>query len=274
MKLGIDIGGTTINIGKVRDGVLVSKSTMPSFPKDATLEETEEYLISMIKDNLSEDVDMIGIGVPSVVDVGNGIVYNAANIPSWTEIHLKKDLQAAVGLPVRINNDANCYALGAAREIGVKDDEIFVCVTLGTGVGIGVVSGGHILNGANTGFGELTWVPYNGKPVEYWCGKSFFAEQGIDPALLAAKAEKGDGAALRQFAEYGRHLAVLLGIVISAYDPHKIVFGGGLSNANQYFESAMMNRLEKIFPFPESLKNLDISYLPQSDAAIVGASLL
>ena len=274
MKLGIDIGGTTINIGKVKDGVLIFKTTVPSFNPEATLEETEEYLISIIRDSLTPDIDSIGIGVPSVVDVEGGIVYNAANIPSWTEVHLKHYLEAALGVPVMINNDANCYALGAARKIGCRENEIFVCITLGTGVGIGVVVDGRILNGAHTGLGELTWIPYHDKPLEYWCGKSFFEDKGINPAELSSLAEKGDSEALRLFAEYGRHLASLLAIVISAYDPHKIVFGGGLSNANQFFETSMLSRLEKIFPFPESLKNLDISYLPQSDVAILGASLL
>lgn len=273
MRLGIDIGGTTINLGVVDGGRLVSKSTVPSFKPGASLQETLDYLHSVIDRNI-EGIDAVGIGVPSVVDVEKGIVFNTANIPSWTEVHLKENLEQRYGIPVFINNDANCYAIGAAAITGTNPGEIFVAVTLGTGVGIGVINDGRILNGANTGLGELAWLPYNGKPVEYWCGKSFFCDKGIDPTELFRQAEAGDAAAIGLFKEYGRNLGSLLAIVLSAYDPHSIVFGGGLSNSSKYFEAEMLRSVAEFFPFPESLKRLKVTFLPESDAAIIGAAML
>lgn len=273
MKLGIDIGGTTVNVGVVRDGKLLSASSYPSFDKEHTLEETLGHLFSIIDGHI-DGIDSIGVGVPSVVDVEKGIVYDTANIPSWKEVHLKEELEKRYNVPVSINNDANCFTIGAAHLCGDDGKGIFVGITLGTGVGIGVVNEGKIINGANTGCGELTWLPYNGMPLEYWCGKSYFLDRGATPAEFCERAGRGDGQALETFRQYGYYLADLLSIVVSAYDPHMIVFGGGISNAGRYFESEMLSRLENIFPFHESIKKLKIGYSSQSDAAIIGASLL
>ena len=273
MKLGIDIGGTTINIGTVDNGKIISKFTVRSFAQNATLQDTLNHLHTNLDEHM-EGIESIGVGVPSVVDVNKGIVYNAANIPSWTEVHLKEDLEDRYGIPVSVNNDANCYALGAASLTGADGKGIFVAVTLGTGVGIGVIEGGKVLNGANTGVGELTWLPYNGKPIEYWCGKSFFTDKGLVPVELFRKAEKGDVVARGLFREYGRNLGALLAVVLSAYDPDSLVFGGGIANASRYFHDEMMQRVGECFPFPESLKKLKISYLAESDAPIIGAAML
>lgn len=272
MKLGLDIGGTTINIGTVDNGNLLSVVPYPSFESNSSLKETLEYLFSIIERHIS-GMDAIGIGVPSVVDVEKGIVYDAANIPSWQEVHLKSELEKRFNIPVNINNDANCFTIGAARMCN-SHEGIFVGITLGTGVGIGVINEGKIINGANTGCGELTWLPYNGKPIEYWCGKNYFLNMGASPAEFCKRAAQGDEEALEAFRQYGRNLGILLCIVVSAYDPHIIVFGGGISNAYRYFESEMLRSLEEAFPFRKSIRNLKIRYLPQSDVAITGASLL
>lgn len=274
MKLGIDIGGTTINIGTVDGNKLVSKYTVPSFESSMTVEETLAYLCEQIEPFVVPGVESIGIGVPSVVDIEKGIVYDTANIPSWKEVNLKECLESRFGVPVKINNDANCYTIGAAAINGVTPDEIFVGVTLGTGVGIGVISGGHILNGANTGLGELTWIPYKGKTLEYWCGKQFFCDLGRTPEEFYELAVNGDKNAQELFNEFGRNLASLLAIVMSAYDPHMIVIGGGVSNAHDLFEKEMLGTLSRIFPFSGSVGKLKLVYLPQSDAAICGAALL
>lgn len=274
MRLGIDIGGTTINMGLVDSASIIKRASAPSFNPDATLDQTIEHLYALIDAHICPEVKSIGIGVPSVVDTVNGIVYNAANIPSWTEVHLKKAMESRYGIPVAVNNDANCFALGAAREFGCKEGEILVGITLGTGVGIGVVADGKVLNGRNTGVGELTWFPLNGKPMEQYCSKSFFLEKGSEPSEFFNRAETGDPEAIAVFEEYGRNLAMVMMLVISAYDPDHIVFGGGIAHSHKYFEAPMLEALTAQFPYPESLKQLRISYLPQSEAAITGASLL
>lgn len=274
MKLGIDIGGTTIGVG-ISDGKkVIDRCSVPSFDRNATLEETISYLTSIIDGHISADISGIGIGVPSVVDAEKGIVYNTVNIPSWKEVHLKEIIEERYHIPVKINNDANCFVSGAEAVYGNGEDEILVGVTLGTGVGIGVMFGKKILNGANAGCGELTWLPYNGKTIEDWSGKNFFCSRGIDPSNLYESANRGDADSKEIFAEYGKHVASLLCVVIGAYDPNRIVFGGGISAAHKYFEKSMMDSLREKFIFPESVKKLKIDYLTDSDAAILGASNL
>lgn len=274
MRLGIDIGGTTINLGKVKDGSIVDMTSAPSFEQNATVEETMVHLCDLISAQLEPDIKCIGIGVPSVVDTINGIVYNACNIASWTEVHLKDTLESRFNVPVQVNNDANCFALGAAQAFGCKENEILVGITLGTGVGVGVVASGKVLNGRNTGVGEVTWFPVNGKPLEQYCSKQFFLDKGFEPKDLCRRAGEGDAQALALFEEFGRNLAQVVLIVLSAYDPDHIVFGGGIANCSKYFEAAMMESIAELFPYHESLKQLKISYLPQSEAAVAGAALL
>lgn len=274
MKIGVDIGGTTIHVGVVKDSGELSVTTYPSFRKEDTMEETIIYLISLLEKHVSGNVVSIGIGVPSVVDIEKGIVYDTANIASWKEVHLKEELEKHFGIPVKVNNDANCFAMGAAKAVKATDGEIVAGITLGTGVGIGLIVNGHILNGANTGLGELTWIPYKGKSLEDWCGKNFFIDRGIKPVELFCRAESGDQEAIDIYKQYGMELASLLAVVLSAYDPHRIVFGGGLSNNHKFFEGSMMEALWENFPFPGSVSRLKIDYLPQTEIAVLGAAEL
>ena len=115
MRLGIDIGGTTINAGLVGNGRIVRSRTFSSFSGGATKAETIDYLSGIISKMLVPEVESIGIGVPTIVDPVRGIVYQAVNIPSWDEVHLKDELEARHGIHVHVNNDSNCFALGAAN---------------------------------------------------------------------------------------------------------------------------------------------------------------
>ena len=161
MTLGIDIGGTTIGLGLVQDGKIIKKVSVPSFPAGATMEQTLDYLASQIAAILPAEATKIGIGVPSVVDVEKGIVYEATNIPSWQEVHIKENLEARFPVTVSVNNDANCFAMGAyAAYPKEQKPEVLVGITLGTGVGIGIIDRGRLFGGANCGAGELGCLPF------------------------------------------------------------------------------------------------------------------
>lgn len=110
MTLGIDVGGTNLVLGLVRDGKIVKRVSGPWSPREATLQETIDTLSERIAGIITPDTEKIGIGVPSVVDVTRGIVYDTVNIPSWTEVPLKELLEQRFRLPVAVNNDANCGA--------------------------------------------------------------------------------------------------------------------------------------------------------------------
>lgn len=272
MLLGIDLGGTTLNFGLI-DGIEIKgRSSVPSFQSDATKEETLSYLADRIAEVITPDVDRIGIGVPSLTDPEKGIVYNAANIPSWDEVHLKEYLEGRFGIPVSVNNDANCFALGAAAQTGTHG--ILVGITLGTGTGIGIVVEDRLMCGANCGAGELCSVPYNGLDYESFCSRKFFDMKGWDSREAVRAASEGNPEALALFDEFGRHLGNLLTLVMYAYDPECIVFGGGISYTAPCFEKAMLRTLRESFLYPHALEKLRICFLPGDEMALLGASLL
>ena len=112
--LGIDIGGTNIRTGLVEDNKLVKVESI-EVPKSGTKDEIINNIVTMIQKFSTKKINGIGIGVPSVVDIEKGIVYDVQNIPSWKEVHLKKILEKEFKVPVYINNDAN--ALRRVRNI-------------------------------------------------------------------------------------------------------------------------------------------------------------
>ena len=273
MLLGIDIGGTTISLGLVEGNEIIDKVRVPSFPENATLDETLDYLSGRISEVITPAVTRIGIGVPTLVDVQRGIVYDALNIPSWKEVHLKEVLEARFGLPVSVNNDANCYALGAAARLGMKYPSL-VCITLGTGTGVGIVIDGKLFCGANCGAGEICSLPYNGSILEAFCSKQFFENKGLNSRAASRAAEEGDPRAMALFDEFGRHMGTLLSVVMYAYDPACIVIGGGVANAHALFRTAMERTLAEKYQYAHALERLRIEFMPDDDLPVLGASLL
>lgn len=273
MFLGIDIGGTTLTLGLVDGRTLKKCITVESFGKEASLADTLEYLTGLIGQIISPDVNSIGIGVPTIVDSEKGIAYNATNIPSWKEVHLAEYVSNRFGIPVKINNDANCFALGAANLLCLQKG-IVVGVTLGTGIGTGLVVDGKLINGSNTGVGELGSIPWLGKTLEDFCSKGFFTGHGTNPRELFEKASAGDRAALDLFGEYGKNLGMLMSIIVFAYDPHTVIVGGGIANCHSFFEKAMLETICATVPSRSITDNLKIEYCPDPNSALIGASLL
>lgn len=275
MILGIDLGGTNLCLGIVEDGVVKERISVPSFLPEATLEETLEYLAGQIGKVMTPEIEKIGIGVPTVVDVKRGIVYDAANIPSWNEVHLKAYLEKRFSLPVSVNNDANCYAMGA---YGFYPEdarpEVLVAVTLGTGMGVGIVDNGSLICGVNCGAGELGYLGYNGGVLEEFCSKQFFAKYGKDSHEAAIAAQAGDAESVRLFKEFGHHLGYAVSILMYAYDPSHIVLGGGIANAYPLFKDSLMEYLRENFPFRKNVENLVIDIQTSIDTPILGASLI
>ena len=185
-----------------------------------TLDETLDYLAAQIEKIFRVGTEKIGIGVPSVVDVKQGIVYDTQNIPSWTEVPLKEHLEKRFGVPVDVNNDANCFAMGVYGTYPADaKPETLVVVTLGTGVGMGIVIDGRLFCGANCGAGELGCLPFKDGILEDYCSKKFFTGAGWDSRDLAEKAKEGDPDALLLFDEFGQNLGALVCTVMYAYDP-------------------------------------------------------
>ena len=275
MTLGIDVGGTNLVLGLVQDGKIVKRVSAPWFPKEASLQETLDTISERIEGIITPDTDKIGIGVPCVVDVNRGIVYDAVNIPSWTEVPLKDILEERFHIPVAINNDANCYAMGVYE--GYPADakpEVLVVITLGTGVGMGIVDRGRLFVGANCGAGELGSLPYRGATLEAFCSKQFFAGTGWDSLTASQAARNGDPRAQILFTDLGKRLGDLLCTVMFAYDPSHIAFGGGVAYNYPLFRQSMEARLKRDFPYKKSLEKLTIDVCTGDDIPVIGASLI
>ena len=273
MLLGIDIGGTTINLGLTKDNRIVKKLCAPSFAPDADLEETLIHLCNQIKLIITPEVTRIGVGVPTLVDPVKGIVYDASNIPSWTVVPLKERLEHEFDRTTSVDNDANCFVLGAAAKIE-KPSSVVVGVTLGTGTGIGICIDGKVFGGTNCGAGELASMPYLDGIYEDYCSKKFFTAKGLNPKGIGDEAFAGDPEALKIFDEFGTHLGHLLSMLLLAYDPGCIVFGGGIAHSFPLFEKAVWKSLRESYLYPRFLDNLQITAMPDADIPILGASLL
>lgn len=272
--IGVDLGGTNMRAGRIENGHLVEQSNAPT-PKNArNCEETLDALIAVIRNVWNEDVSAIGIGVPSVVDRKRGIVYNVMNIPHWEEVPLKDILEARFSLPVYVDNDANCFALGE-RIFGVGQGfENFVGLTLGTGLGGGIIQKGKLLADANCGSGEFGMLPYQGQVLEYYCSGSYFMNVwGVDGKEMYDRAMLADEKALEAYRQLGIHVSAAIKMVVLTVDPEMIVFGGSVAAAHSLFEESMYEDLND-FAYPNSIKNLRIYFSTLENPGLFGAASL
>ena len=275
MTLGIDIGGTNVSFGLVDENVIQTSFSAPSFPADAGLEQTLETLSDHIRRIITPDTKKIGIGVPSVVDLKEGVVYDTQNIASWKRVPLKSFLEDRFHIPVAVNNDANCYALGVyAQYPAAAKPELLVTITLGTGVGMGIVEEGRLFCGANCGAGELGTLPYKDAAIEDYCGRHFFDAAGRDSREASEAARNGDPAALALFDELGRHMGVLMSMVLFAYDPSHVAIGGGIAHNYSLFRPSMDRYLQEHFPYGKVLERLKVNIFTDHNIPVIGAALL
>ena len=275
MTLGIDIGGTNLCLGLVENGHIFRSFSVPSFSGDASMEQTLDYLAVQIEKILQPGTEKIGIGVPSVVDVRRGIVYDAQNIPSWKEVPLKEYLEDRFRIPVAVNNDANCFAMGVYGMYPADaKPEVLSVVTLGTGVGMGIVNEGKLFCGVNCGAGELGTLPYRDSILEDYCSKKFFEGTGWNSLTAFDAASAGNPEALRLYEDFGRNLGALLCTVLFAYDPSHIALAGGIANNHPFFRKAMEDYLWAHYPYKKSLERLTIDICTDNDIPVIGASLI
>ncbi|WP_288320999.1 ROK family protein [uncultured Alistipes sp.] len=270
MRIGVDLGGTNVRAGLVDRGRIVRLLSEPC-RADRPEEEVLEHIASLVGALVTPGVTCIGIGVPSVVDAVRGIVYNVAGIPSWREVHLKERFEKRFGLPVHVNNDCNCFALGVCRFGEAHDCRNVACIALGTGVGAGIVIDGKLYSGVNTGAGEIGCIPYLDRDYEYYCSSRFFVGRGTSGKEACERAAAGDPEALALWNEFGGHVGRLVMLTLYAYDPEAIVFGGSISHAFGFFRAAMLESLRE-FPYARTVERLRIYRSEIEHVGLLGAS--
>ena len=271
--IGIDIGGTTIVGGRI-EGYLIAEQLSGETNATEGGNKTLDILKGIIRKLMTNETTAIGIGVPSVVDREKGIVFNVQNIKDWDEVHLKSILEREFHVPVFIDNDANCFAYGEKIFGQGNEYKNFVGITLGTGVGGGIIQNDHLLADANCGSGEFGELPYLDAILEEYCGSRFFTRTGnITGYEAALKAKEGDERCIELYNEYGKHIAMLVKIILLVIDPQAIIFGGSISQSFELFKESMYENL-KDFPYPNSVKKIKILVSELQNTGVLGAGAL
>jgi glucokinase len=270
--IGIDLGATKTEAGIVK-GNSIKKYIRKKTPAGETKEKVLYHLYEIIESFDLNDVEAIGIGVPSVVDIENGIVFDVQYIPSWKEIKLKKIIEDKYNLPAYINNDANCFAAGE-KHFGIgQNAEYLVGLVIGTGLGGGIILNGNLYNGPNCGAGEFGMLPYRAKNIEYYCSGQFFKNAGRSGEEFSKLARKGDPKALMVFKDFGLHLGNAIKAVLYTYDPDLIVLGGAISKDHDLFCESMWETIYT-FAYRSVIKRVEIKPSETEHSAVLGAAAL
>lgn len=271
--IGVDMGGTNIRAACIGDQGVEAMRSIPC-PARASKDEVIDSLIDLISPLMDPDVVAIGAGIPSVIDTDKGIVYQAANIPSWDEVPLKDILTDRFHVRVNLENDSNCFTLGVARYGEGRAYRHFVGITLGTGLGAGVFINGQLYHGFNGGAGEVGSLPYRDSDFEHYCSSHYFMEQcGMDACSLAQEAAQSNEKAISLWQQFGTHMGEMVKALMFAYDPEAVVMGGGIAKAFPLFKEAMLRKVES-FPYPKSVEHLHVVATKLDNAALLGAASL
>ncbi|UBM62514.1 ROK family protein [Candidatus Sulfidibacterium hydrothermale] len=272
--IGVDLGGTKVATARVTDSVQ-GKILYRSVPAEsAHPQDVLDVLIEAIEFHFDEEVAGIGIGIPGLVNRTTGVVRDLQNIPSWKEIALKALLEKHFGVPVFIDNDANCFALGELRFGRGKGEKDFVGITLGTGMGGGIIKNGLLLPDAHCGSGEFGNIPYLDTIYEDYCSGKFFKKKyNMDGQIMAREAQDGNKKALEAFQEFGRHVGNAIKTIKLAVDPQKVIIGGSIARSGELFKASMWESILD-FPFPEAIEDFDVIFSNTENIAVLGAASL
>lgn len=272
MRIGVDIDGTRMRLGVVDGGQIFRQIEAPTQASKSQNEVTKQ-LKELIHSIFNSNVRGIGIGVSAVVKPSKGIIKNASNIPSWKEVPLKKILEKEFNVPVYINNDSNCFAFGE-RYYGegtiYKD---IVCITLGIGVGAGVIINNVLYSGNNSGAGEIGSVPYLDADYESYCGQKFFTRNNTTAEKAYELALRGDVKMLALWNELGSHIGNLINTILYTYDPQAIILGGDIINGFEFFVRDMFKNITG-FPYKDTIDGVKILLSKKHNINLLGAAAL
>lgn len=299
--IGIDFGGTSIKLGVVLGDKVIAQAPSIATQEYSTPEEMIAAIAQFAKQLMADhpDAKVVGMGLPGFVNFYQGTIETLTNVPGWLDVPVGDMLHKALGLPVVIDNDANCMAygewkLGAGR--GMKN---VVCFTLGTGVGSGLIINGQLHRGANCAAGEFgqTTIDFKGR-IGHWGNKgaledyignkeiaadarTLYAVNGQDKAIvdcsplaLERAALSGDPIAQRVWRDMAQKLAS--GMINCCYilNPEAFIIGGGLAKAKDLiFEPLHEFMSAQLY----KLLYRDLRIIPAqlgTDAGMIGAARL
>lgn len=308
--IGIDLGGTNIAVGLVNEeGRIIAKTETPTLASRPYQELVKDMAACarkvMEEANITEDeLHSIGVGIPGVADK-DGMVIFCTNL-GWRNVPLRAELQQYINKPVFMDNDAT-VAGWAEYQAGVsRNTRSSVFMTLGTGLGGGIVMDGKIWAGAHGAGSELGHLVIEVDGVPCTCGKRGCAERycsataiirmareacadapnclimrkvegdmdKINAKVVFDAAKEGDSVALQVFNRFVKYLTIAINNVISFIDPDMIILGGGVSRAGDFLLDAVKAALPEYLFYP-TLKQPELRIASLgNDAGIIGAALL
>lgn len=271
--VGIDIGGTTIKANLVHNKQSISRIEL-STNADKSVDSILNPLFEQINAKWKGSFELAGVGVPGYIDTHTGIIKLINNIPAFSGFNLKQRMEQELGVPVKIENDANCFIMGEYYFSEASKLRDVIGITLGTGVGGGVIINKKVYSGMNSGAGEFGMIPYLDKNFEWYLGSNFFQHHyGKSGKEICSYADKGDKSAREAFHLYGTYLGDLLSILMYAYSPEAFILGGSIANAYKHFYPGIVESLEK---YPVDLNRNSLQIFPASvkNAGMMGAAAL
>ena len=291
LAVGVDVGGTKILAGVVAEDGTIVRSNERSTP-DGTEEALVRTLEQVVSSVVDPEVAAIGIGVPSRVDQRAGRAVSSTNIP-LDDVPLRELMRARFGIPVGLDNDANVAAVAEWRVGAARGTRTVVMVTLGTGVGGGLVLDGRPFRGATGAGAEIGHMvlEHDGPPCQGTCTGRGHAEALVsgtaataaartlfggdaDARYLLARARDGDGPAREAVARIGRHLGSLLASLANLLEPEVIVIGGGFGSEWDELEAPAREVFgrEALVPMRDTVRLVPAAL--GTDAGLVGAALV
>jgi glucokinase len=298
--VGVDVGGTKIAAAAV---VGAQVSSAIEHPTDTSSGEAVIAGIEAAVREVASGAAAVGVGMPSQIEFGTGTVMSSVNIP-LQGVRLREELTGRLGAPVFVDNDANCAALAEAELVGAKN---LVMLTLGTGVGGGIVIGGAIFRGANGLGAELGHITIQGEGppcpgtcpnrgcIEALCsgqalerdatelakgrpesrlGQLYAENNRVSGREAVAAAQEGDPEALMLFDRLGRNLGIALAAMVNTFEPEQLVIGGGLSRASDlFFETAKAEAGARALPKLFERVHIGLAR-GGADAGVIGAGVL
>lgn len=271
--IGVVFDGLHLHAARIDNGK-ITESIHAEINNRGSEESILGDIILTIKQVYTESVEGIGVGVPGLVDIRNGIVLNPTILPSWRRVHLKDIIEEHFNTPAHINNNANCFALGEKHFGVAKDFNNIAGISIETGLGVGIIIDGKLYSGRNAGAGEFCSIPYKDHNYEYYCCERYFEEKyGLQHNILLNRAHNKDKIALAIYELFGIDLGNAIKAIMYALDPDAVVIGGTLSEAYEFYEESMLKTVNT-FNHKNTLKYIRIMQSTDPNIPVYGAAAL
>lgn len=310
-RIGIDVGGTNVKIALVDDkGSILYSNSVPTRAEmgyEYTVTNIKQAIYELMKETKlsTKDIEGIGFGFPGQVDYKSGVVRLAPNIPGWVEVPIAKLIEDEFHIPTRVDNDVRCAALGELNYGAGKGCENLICITVGTGIGSGLIVNGKLVRGASNAAGEIGHIKLqmHDGPIcgcgDTGCMEAFasgpsivamaedyirggkstkFREMAngnpITPYIVCEAAKAGDPVALRIFSIMGEYIGIGMASVVNLLNPERIIVGGGVADAGDLLLDPLK---ETLYKRAMKIAGSAVEVVPAqlgNTAGVIGASLL